>query len=242
MRFVIVAAGTASRLRPLTNDTPKCLLDVGGRPLLGRVLSTIAAAGATEIVIVTGFLEHLIQAAVREWAPELSVTFVSNPEYETTNNACSLLLARPRVAGAEFVLLDSDILFEPGVLQAVLASPHENALALRPADDLGDEEIKCELDEAGRVLAIGKHVPPGRAAGESIGIERFSARASRRLFEVLEERVRGRGLVREYYEASFQQLIEEGVAIHAVSVGGLYCAEIDTLDDLSAARLRAETL
>lgn len=232
----MVAAGTASRLRPLTNETPKCLLDVAGRPMLRRALEALARVGASDVTIVTGFRQEKIRAAVAVWAPPFPVTFVENPDYETTNNAYSLLLAGPRVAGAEFTLLDSDIVFDPAVLERVVTSAHPNCLALRPSDDLGDEEIKCELDESGRVVAIGKHVPPARAAGESIGIEKFSPAASKRLFEILEARVSGRGLRREYYEASFQQLIDEGTSIQALSVGDLYCTEVDTPEDLERAR------
>jgi choline kinase len=236
VKAVLLAAGTSSRLRPLTNETPKCLLDVGGAPILRRALAHLAAAKVHEVVLVTGFQEQKIQAAVREWFPQLRVTLISNPDYATTNNAYSLLLTRERVAGREFILLDSDIVFEEGVLRLVMDSPHADCLALRPDPNLGAEEIKARCDAGGRVLEIGKTFDPKLAAGESIGIERFAATTSARLFEVLEERVIRRELRREFYEASFQQMIDQGLDMRALSVGGLYCTEIDTLEDLAAAK------
>ena len=233
MKAILLAAGAATRLRPLTNETPKCLLPVAGVPMLRRALQNLQASGMEELVLVTGFHAEKIQDAVREWAPALKVTWIHNAEWATTNNSVSLLLARDAVEGQPFVLLDSDIVFERGVVDALLGSPHPDALALRPGK-MGAEEIKVELDAGGRVLLIGKAFAPERAAGESIGIEKFSAAGGHGMFEELEDRVTTHGLVNEWYEASWQQWFDKGGVMHAVDVGAHYCAEIDTVEDLEA--------
>ncbi len=235
VKAVILCAGSSTRLRPLTDEIPKCLLPVGEVPILRRAMSHLQALRIDEVVVVTGYREERIHQAVRAWGTSFATTFVSNPEYASTNNAYSLLLSRPHVEGEELLLLDGDIVFERTILDLLLENAHPDCLALRPAPDLGDEEIKCELDADGMVVRIGKDVPVARAAGESIGIERFSPATSRRLFEVLEDRVRRRGLVNEWYEASFQEMIDAGARIEAVDVQGRTCIEIDTADDLSAA-------
>jgi choline kinase len=108
---------------------------------------------------------------------------------------------------------------------------------MRTGGTLGAEEIKVELDGSGAIVRIGKDVDPGCAAGESIGIEKFSAPAARALFGIL-----GRRKERyEFYEASFQELIGQGTRLAAVPAGGLACIEIDTPQDLEAARLLART-
>ena len=233
MKAIILAAGAATRLRPLTNETPKCLLPVGGTAMLRRALDHLRAAGVDDFVIVTGFHADKIRSAVAEWAPGLRVEWIHNAEWATTNNSVSLWLARPAVADQPFVLLDSDIVFERGVIDALLASPHGDALALRTGQ-MGVEEIKVELDGEGRVRVIGKHIEPARAAGESIGIEKFSAAGGAGMFAQLHDRVRTQGLVNEWYEASWQQWFERGGVMHAVDVAGHYCAEIDTAEDLEA--------
>ncbi len=233
MKAILLAAGAATRLRPLTNETPKCLLPVAGTAMLERALVALRAAGIDELVIVTGFQAEKMHSAVAAWAPELRVEWIHNAEWATTNNSVSLLLARPAVEGQAFVLLDSDIVFERGVVDALLASPHGDALALRPGQ-MGAEEIKVELDGDGRVRVIGKHIVPARAAGESIGIEKFSPAGGRGMFAQLEDRVHTQGLVNEWYEASWQQWFERGGVMHAVDVGAYYCAEIDTAEDLEA--------
>ncbi|MBI5487500.1 MAG: phosphocholine cytidylyltransferase family protein [Deltaproteobacteria bacterium] len=236
MKAVLLAAGMATRLRPLTDDLPKCLLPVAGKPILRRAMDTLLACGIDEFALVTGFLEQKIRDAVGGWYPGLRVAWFTNPDYATTQNGPSLLAARPALDGRAFLMLDADIVFERGVIEAVLHAPWPNCLALRRARDLGEEEIKVELDGRGRVRRIDKPVPVAVAAGESIGIERFSAAASRVLFATLHERVVGRGLGNEWYEKSFEQMIERGEAeIHVVDVTASYCAEIDTPEDLAVA-------
>jgi choline kinase len=128
-------------------------------------------------------------------------------------------------------MIDADILFHPAILTRVLDSPHDNAIALRESSATGAEEIKIEQDGSGRILRIGKEIPPARAAGESIGIERFSGATGTRLHALLGLRS-GRN---EFYEAAFQELLDGGEEMRSVSCGGLPCIEIDTPGDLRAA-------
>jgi hypothetical protein len=83
---VILAAGAGTRLRPLTDATPKCLLDINGRPLLDRLLEGLAAAGLERAVIVTGHLSERVEAHLADMPPPLDVMVVTNPVYRTTNN------------------------------------------------------------------------------------------------------------------------------------------------------------
>ena len=93
-------------------------------------------------------------------------------------------------------------------------------------------------DREDRVLQIGKHVPVRSAMGESVGIELFSAASSRRLFATLHQRVIEQGLVHEWYESAFQQIIDDGSTLYGVDIGSMYATEIDTVEDLMAANAR----
>jgi choline kinase len=238
MKSVVLAAGVASRLRPLTDVLPKCLLPVGGRPILERALAHQASLGIDEAIVVTGWLGERVRAAVGSWRLPLAVRFVDNPDYACTNNEYSLWLAAPHVAGDAFVMHDGDIVFDAAVLARVLAVPHANALALRRAADLGAEEMKARVDASGRVLEISKRIRPGDAAGEVPGVQRFSAATSACLYATLEARVCGRGLRGEWYEAALDELVRAGEPLHVVDVQDDYLAEIDTPEDL--ARVDAE--
>lgn len=238
MTAIILAAGIASRLRPLTDAIPKCLLPVGGRPLLGRTLSSLRDASIRRAVIVTGYRHEQIRDYVARLDLRMEVACTYNERYATTANSYSLWLAGSQCAGAPFLLLDADIIFHAAVLTRMLSSPQLNTLALRDGIPLGGEEIKVQLDGTGRVVRIGKGIAPAEAAGESIGIERFSSETGSRLFEVLARR-RERD---EFYEESFQELMDRGEEIRAVSCGDLPCMEIDTPDDLRAAELIAREM
>ena len=89
MKAVILAAGCATRLRPYSDDTPKTLLPVGGVPILRRTITSLLRVGFDQFVIGTGYLEHMVRDAVTAWFPGLDVTYVTNAEYRSTNNAFS---------------------------------------------------------------------------------------------------------------------------------------------------------
>lgn len=237
MKAVILAAGCATRLRPYSDDTPKTLLSVGGVPILRRAITSLLRVGFDQFVIGTGYLEYMVRDAVGSWFPDLDVTYVTNPDYRSTNNACSLLLLREHVETDGFLLLDGDVVFDLGVVEE-LVERGPDCLAVRSVGEIGLEEVKVTADTEDRVLAIGKHVPVRSAMGESVGIELFSAASSKQLFAALHQRVHERGLVNEYYEAAFQQIIDGGVTLYGVDIGSLYATEIDTIEDLIAANAR----
>jgi choline kinase len=238
MIAVILAAGASLRLRPLTDHTPKCLLPVGGTTLLERTLRSLPAGRIRRAVIVVGYHAGAVRTFVGTLALPFPVTFVGNPLYAETNNNASLWRAAAECAGHDILLMDSDILFHPALITTLLEAPHPNALLLRESQDLGDEEIKVAVDDTDRVLAIGKEVPASRAAGESIGIEKFSSPAASALFGILARR----HALNEFYERSFQELIDSGTAIHAVPCGLLPCMEVDTESDLRNANTLAGTI
>jgi choline kinase len=237
MKAVILAAGCATRLRPYSDDTPKTLLPVAGVPILRRTITSLLRCGIDQFVIGTGYLEHMVRESVDRWFPGLDVAFVSNPDFRTTNNAYSLSLLRPHLENDAFILLDGDVVFDITVIDRLLERGPD-CLAVRSVGDLGLEEMKVTADSQDRVLAIGKHVPVRGAMGESVGIELFSARTSRALFAALHQRIHEQGLVNEYYEAAFQQILDEGATLFGVDIGSLYATEIDTIEDLKAANGR----
>jgi len=232
---VLLAAGQATRLRPLTDNRPKCLLTVGDQTILARSVGLLAARGITSFTVVDGFCGDMIRAALATGFPGLDFTFIRNEDYRTTNNAWSLMLANCRGDESIF-LLDSDIVFAPEVLDVMLAHPAPNRLGLRTTGSFGAEEMKVRLDERGLVSALTKEMAVAEAAGESVGLEVFSAGFTAALHETLKRRMTSDGHVNEYYEAAFTELARTGHEIVPVDLGSLRCMEIDTVEDLTAAR------
>jgi choline kinase len=243
VKCIILAAGTATRMRPLTANLPKCLLPVGGKPILQREIELVAAAGIEQIGLVIGFQAEAIRGFVKRRFPYLRIRFIVNPKYESTNNAFSLLMAREFFyAGSkekrplhDLLLMDADIVFSPHLLPFFLNEGSPNRIAVRIAGHHDEEEVMVKVDALGDVLAIGKTTPLSDACGESVGIEFFASHEAQRLFETLEQRVRSGDGRNEFYEASFQAMIDEGIRFKAVDVSPFSAMEIDTPEDLLAA-------
>ena len=243
MKAVILAAGNATRMRPLSDNLPKCLLPVGGKPILQRVIENVVAAGIYQIGLVIGYKAEAIRSFVKDLFPFHRIRFIVNPKFESTNNAFSLLMthefvlnkANPAAVPQDLLLLDADIIFSPHLLPYLLNQQSSNKIAVRVEGTHNDEEVRVKANHGGNILSIGKAVPLDATLGESIGIEVFTSSAARRLFEILEKRVRA-GIGRtEFYEASFQALIDEGIELKAVDVSRFPSVEIDTPQDLRVA-------
>jgi choline kinase len=234
MKTVILAAGAGSRLKPLTDHLPKCLLKAGGKSILEMTIDNLLETGNSEIIIVTGYLENKIRAFVRERFPELNVTFILNNFYTSTNNIYSLWLAKDEVLGDDMLMMDSDIIFDKSIITKLLASGYKNCLALK-RHDVHEEEIKVRIDAQGRVIEIGKNVMPAEAAGESIGIELFGKETLPELFGIINRMVVTDKKVNIFYEAAFQELADKKNNLFVVDTTEYPCMEIDTKEDLIAA-------
>ena len=231
---VILAAGMAKRLRPLTDERPKCLLTVGQRTLLQRTVDGIIAAGISELVVVTGYRAQMIRDFLTSHYPDLTIHFIDNPDYAHNNNIFSLWLTRPYTEGRDFLLLDSDILFDPQIIPAVL-SAEGSALALN-RHELGEEEIKVIVDDQNRVVEISKVCSIEQAIGESVGIEKMEADYSAALFRELEQIIEGEGLIDIFYERAFERLIPQGHTFTVVDTTRYFSIELDTVEDFENAK------
>ena len=236
MKAIILAAGIGSRLRPLTDTSHKCLLPVGNRAMLDRMLESIAKIGIREILIVTGHRADDIKAFVAATYPLLSITFVHNDRYLDTNTGYSLLLAKKFAGGDSFVKFDADVVFEPRVLEKLVTSEHETCLCIDKNIHLDKEEVKVITDENDKVIAVGKKLDPHQSRGESIGIEKISAEAGTVLFEELETLMRAESNWQEYYDDSYTTLVHRGIPFHAVDITGLKWVETDSHDDYQRAQ------
>ena len=231
-RAVLLCAGAATRLRPLTDDRPKCLLEVGGETILARAVRLLLGAGVSELVIATGYRQEDVRAAMVGISAKVS--FCHNADFARTQNAVSLHHCARAVAGRSFLKLDGDVLFSGAILERLLADPAPLSVAVERRDDLGDEEMKV-LVEGKQIRAFGKKLDPRRAAGESIGIEKLDDAGSRMLFDALERAVTA-GRTDLYYEDVYSELIATGMSANLVDITDLPWIEVDTAEDLARAR------
>ena len=231
---VILAAGMAKRLRPLTDERPKCLLTVGSRTLLQRTVDSLVGAGITELVVVTGYRAEMVRDFLKAHYPTLTIHFLHNADYANNNNIFSLWMTRPYTEGQDFLLLDSDILFDPQIIPTLLRTDG-SALSLN-RHELGDEEIKVIVDDKNQVLEISKTCSPQEAIGESVGIEKMTAEYSNALFPELEQMIEREGLVDVFYERAFERLIPQGHTFQVVDTTQFFSIELDTVEDFENAK------
>jgi choline kinase len=237
---VILAAGSGTRLRPLTDRTPKCLLEVAGRTILDGLLEALVTAGLDRSVVVTGHQSEEIEAHLRARARSLEVAFVRNPAYASTNNAASLAAARGAIGSSDFVLCDADVIFSVSPIPALLAEPAECALAIDLSVPWNAEAMKVEVGADRTVRRISKHLSAGSSAGESIGIQKIGGTAAPMLWDVLVP-ILSSDAATAYYEDAFQCLIDRGVRFGVSPVAPGSWMEIDDAADLDAARERFRT-
>ena len=128
MNAVILAAGRGERLRPLTDTTPKCLTLVGGKPILQYELEGLEAAGIRECTVVVGYRGGQVSNSFGSSFKSLSLRYVNNPDYDTTNNLYSLWLAREYLE-TQTILIEGDLLFDQA-LMAKLVNAAEQDIAV----------------------------------------------------------------------------------------------------------------
>jgi choline kinase len=236
VKAIILAAGIGSRVRPLTDNTPKSLLKIGEKTILEQMLTNIRAVGITEVAIITGYLEEKIKSFIAVHFGDLSVTFIKNEQYMDTNTGYSLLLAKDFIGSDDFVKFDADVVFEQAVLEKLLKETIPNALCIDTNIHLEKEEVKVILGEGNKVLEVGKKLDPHKAHGESIGIEKIGGEAVHMLFSELERLMQDPANYKEYYDDSYTTLVANGSPFAAVDITGLKWVEIDTHEDYDRAQ------
>ena len=231
---VILAAGMAKRLRPLTDTKPKCLLEVGKRTLLERTVDAMRQAGIQEFLVVTGYRGEMIREFLTTRYPQFTIHYMDNVDYEHNNNIYSLWMACQKVRGCDFLLMDSDILCDPAAVVRI-AQEQTSALAVN-RHELGEEEMKVVVDVDSRITEISKTCRPEDAMGESVGIEKITADYSEALARELDQMILQEGLIDIFYERAFERLIPQGHTFKVVDTTHYFSYELDTPEDFQRAQ------
>jgi choline kinase len=234
---IVLVAGAGRRLAPLTDDLPKTLLSVADDvTILDIALHNLAAAGLSDVVLVTGAASHQVDSRLDALQARHGVTLrtVFNDKALEWNNAYSLWLAREFFADG-VLLCNGDTVHPDSVEHTLLAAPDAAiTLAMDDVKSLAEEEMKIILDDDGHMKRINKAIEPSTAAGEYIGVTRIDASAADGLAAALEETWRrDTGL---YYEDGYQTYVDNGGTVSVAPIGEVSWVEVDNHDDLARAR------
>lgn len=188
MKAIILSAGQGSRLGHLTDDKPKCLIDFASRSLLDRQLDTLAANGVNEAVVVTGFRDDLVEAALARRSGGPAVQTVYNPFYKVADNLGSLFMAREALCG-DCLVWNGDTLVSDRLMGRVLANRQSGICVTIDRKASYDADDMKVVEEQGRLRAIGKRLSEGVNA-ESIGLLAFRSGGAVRFREAVERDIR----------------------------------------------------
>lgn len=233
MQGIILAAGRGSRLQKLTEDRPKCLVELAGHPLLSWQLSAMRQAGLEKITVVTGYMSTMIAGDFDQ---------LYNPHWQQTNMVGSLLCAKHILKQEPCLVSYSDLVYGPDAVKTLLASEAELALLYdlywlelwkkRFADPLIDAE-SFKVDQNKMVLDIGrKNVPLEEIQGQYMGLLKFTPAALTWIEEVLAEDESFSGKLDMTKLLSL--LIGKGFPVTGVPWQGSWC-EVDDESDLKVA-------
>lgn len=225
MRAVILAAGKATRLYPLTLEKPKCLLEVGGRAIIDRQLEILAELGIMDIVVITGYKSEVI----REYLGK-RVAYRQYDGFENSNNLYTLNSIGNEL-DREFICLFADLIVDKTIMIKLIKSEFDFSLLIDKKIRPGTMRVKVKN---GLVKQIGNHVSIKRGHGNFIGLAKFSAAAGKKMALEMEKMVK-QGNQDQYYTCALESLAEKGEKISVVETDGGWWEEIDTLEDLKNA-------
>ena len=223
MKAIILAAGYGSRLYPLTRDTPKCLLTIGGETILERQLRILRNCGVEDITVVAGFHHEKILKYGRE------VSVVYNPLYEVSSGLFSLWTARD-VLNDDSIIMCSDVIFTEEPIKALVADDNPYCLVVRREADTYQRRIKV-VD--GLIVDASKTIPAEETFGEFGDIVKIKKEG----LKVFKEYLFQCAKENSYYAfvETFRLMARKGHKVNFILVKSPYM-DIDTKEDYAEAQ------
>ena len=234
MRAIILAAGQGSRLLPLTADRPKCLIDFSGRSLLDWQLEMLGRNGIDDVLVVTGFREDQIEAALARRGRSPRVTTLFNPFYKVADNLGTLWMARDWLQGDCLTLNGDTLVSEALVARALSAGLQGIAVTVDRKDAYDADDMKVVRADDGRLLAIGKRLDEGVNA-ESIGLIVYRGDGAARFRGEIERVMRTAEGTNVWYLRVVHQLAQRE-RVETLDISGEAWGEVDFPEDLDRAR------
>ncbi len=238
MKAIILAAGQGKRLKPLTNDKPKCMVDLFGKRIIDYQIEVFKKFGISDIIVVTGFKNKSVDIS--------EIKTYKNSNFDKTNMVTTLFCAKDEL-NDDVIISYGDIVFEDSVLQELLSSNQDFSIVidknweeywrLRFDDPINDAE-SLKLDSEYNILDIGKKVSSLEVIqGQYIGLMKFSKSGTTIIKKLYEELENGKNPLnpkipfKQAYMTDFLQcLINKGIKLKAVPVKNRWL-EVDTVND-----------
>lgn len=229
MKALILAAGLGSRLAPITDNCPKSMVPVNGKPILIKQIENLLENDIDDITIVSGYKAEVLEKAVHDLYPNIKI--INSIDYAQTNNMYSAYLAKEILYGEEFLMMNADVFYDSSVITALLQCPYKNAIVT----DIGRyiEESMKVVEKDGRLIEISKAIPKEFALGCSIDVYKFSSEGGKAFFDKCTEYIEVKKELKKWSEVALNDALSN-VIFKACPLVGRWL-EIDNHEDLSAA-------
>lgn len=230
--MVILAAGRGTRLKPLTDEIPKCLVPVNNKPLLEHQVDLfLSEERILQIIIIIGYRADLVKKFIREtYKNDRKIVLIENQDYLNTNNMYSLFLARDHIK-EKFLFINGDVIIEPKIFESFLSFYYDDAIAV----DIGQyyEESMKVVQQGEFLVDISKKINKEEALGNSIDFYKFSQTGKQILFSKMEEIIVKRKNVNLWTELALQELLNDStLKMKPFDIKGKKWIEIDDFEDL----------
>jgi len=228
---LLLAAGTGSRLSPLTDTSPKCLVSVNEISILERLIHSLQLHNFKRLVIVVGHQADCIRDFLGTHAGGMEINYITSPLYNSTNNIYSLWLAR-KIIDEPFLLIESDLVFEPKMLEGMLYPDRIAVASLHPW--MSGTTVAINNQRKIEKFYCGSH-KHNENQYKTVNIYSLSAETWQLVKERLDHQI-SQNMVNGYYETVFADMVNEGcLSFTPVFFDASRWYEIDTIADLRAA-------
>lgn len=229
MKAVLLAAGLGTRLRPITNEVPKCMVPVNGMPIIEKQILNLIENGVKDIYVVAGYKREVLKTFLNKNYPFVHV--IENELYDTTNNMFSLYLAMNFVRGSEFLLMNSDVFHDASIEAGLIDSNKANMVACEYGRYI-EESMKIMVNNE-IVTHISKQISPEGAYATSIDVYKIGVEAGSILFDMCIDIIEKQGNRNSWTEVALDNIFSK-VDFNPYSIEGRWF-EIDNHEDLEAA-------
>ena len=233
MKAVILAAGLGTRLRPITDNVPKCMVSVNGQCIIDKQIENLKENKIKEsdIYIIGGYKREILKNNLQNKYPD--VNFIANDRYNETNNMYSLFLAKNCVKGKEFLLMNADVFFDSTIISGIQKGKGSKIACDRRG--YLEESMKIKVSNSGQICHISKKIDEKEYFAVSIDVYRISDSASNVLFDEIETTI-----VRNKDENSWTEVALDSIfpkTDFSPFIIEDKWFEIDTLEDLKKAEI-----
>lgn len=239
MQAVILAAGMGKRLKDLTRNNTKCMVEVNHVTLIDRMLHQLEKLHLSRIVIVVGYQGQKLIDYIQTLGIGTPISYISNPVYDKTNNIYSLMLAKEYLMKEDTILLESDLIFEDSVLQTLMEDPRETLALVDKYESWMDGTcIKVSQDDTIEAFIPGKQFVFEDISEyyKTVNIYKFSQHFSKTHYVPFLEAYSMALGNNEYYEQVLRVItMLDEPEIKAKRLDGQLWYEIDDIQDLDIA-------